>query len=71
MKRCVGQTPQAAIFAARVERAKKLLTTTDLTIEQVAYRSGFPRPNRLSETFKRITGTTPAAYRRSTGMNTG
>jgi len=67
MKRSIGQTPQAAIFNAQVELAKKLLTTTDRTIEQIAYDSGFPRPARLSETFKRITGLTPGRYRQRFG----
>jgi LacI family transcriptional regulator len=64
MKRALGKTPQVAILAAQVERAKWLLTSTDMPIEQISSESGFRQPARLNQVFKRHTGLTPGQYRR-------
>jgi AraC-like DNA-binding protein len=47
----------------RVERAKGLLTTTELSLTRVARLSGFPSAGYLCTAFGRATGTTPANWR--------
>jgi AraC family transcriptional regulator, transcriptional activator FtrA len=42
-----------------------LLERTDLPIDEVAWRSGFGTAASLRDHFRRITATTPTAYRRS------
>ena len=39
--------------------------TTDLTVEEVATRSGFGAVETLRHHFRRVVGTTPSGYRRA------
>jgi len=52
------------IRRAHVERAKHLLATTDLSMAEIAYRSGLTDSRQLSITFRQVTGTTPSSFRR-------
>jgi two-component system response regulator YesN len=47
----------------RIEKAIHFLETTDLTIQQVAYRVGFEDANYFSRMFKKYTRYSPTAYR--------
>lgn len=60
----LGRTILDEIHRIRVERVKRLLVETDLTIEGVAAASGFRTSTRLGIVFKKVTGTTPAQWRR-------
>ena len=46
----------------RVERAKRLLETTDEPIEEISWAVG-RGPRLVSPAFKRLAGLTPGAYR--------
>lgn len=59
-----GMSPHRYLVQTRVERAKGLLSGTDLTIAQIAQTCGFSSPGHLASWFKRVTGATPLAYRR-------
>ncbi|MCC5843623.1 MAG: helix-turn-helix domain-containing protein [Verrucomicrobia bacterium] len=48
---------------ARIEKARDLLSTSDLSMKEVSYLVGFPEPRMLSLVFKRETGETPTDYR--------
>jgi|CeladaMinimDraft_18_1061708.scaffolds.fasta_scaffold00624_4 AraC-like DNA-binding protein len=50
----------------RVMRAKELLSATDETIARIAERCGFETIPHFYRTFRTVTGTTPARYRRET-----
>ncbi len=65
MKQELGYTAHTAITRARVEKVKKMLLSTEASTQQIAVHCGFEHQARLFETFKRVTGMTPAAYRRS------
>ncbi len=60
-----GTTPLKWLHTQRVLEARCLLEHTDLSIEQVAARSGFGSAPSLREHFRRATQTTPTAYRRT------
>ena len=60
----LGRTPGAEIRRTHVQLAKELLARTDLSMGEVARRSGFTNAARLSVVFRRITGLTPSAFRR-------
>ncbi|MGN0373401.1 MAG: response regulator [Bariatricus sp.] len=47
----------------RIERAKKLLANSKLSIKQVCIDSGYINPNYFSRIFKKWTGVTPTEYR--------
>jgi LacI family transcriptional regulator len=60
----LGRTPRAMIRHERVERAKRLLSTTDLPVAVIAERCGFQSNERLTVNFREVLGVPPAAYRR-------
>lgn len=51
------------ITMARINRAKKLLSDTGLSIKEVSGTTGYSDPNYFSKLFKRIVGLTPTEYR--------
>lgn len=59
----VGTTPARYVESCRVDLARSLLETTDLTVAEVARRSGIGDASTLHRVFDRRLGTTPAAYR--------
>ena len=48
----------------RMEKAKKLLLSTPLSVAEVAERSGYGDYRVFSKVFKKSEGVTPAQYRR-------
>lgn len=67
LRRATGLTPQSAIFQARIERAKKLVLANRLNFGEISRACGFDRQEQFNRVFKRITGLTPSAFRRSLG----
>ncbi|QEL15082.1 AraC family transcriptional regulator [Limnoglobus roseus] len=61
----LGRSPQAEIRATQIRRARQLLTESDLPLSAVAKMSGFSYPEYMSAVFRRLTGTTPGAYRKA------
>lgn len=59
-----GETPHRYLTRLRVDRARRLLTTTDLTIGQIAERCGFASPGALSTAFLAQVGVRPSVYRK-------
>ncbi|HMO12264.1 MAG TPA: helix-turn-helix domain-containing protein [Actinotalea sp.] len=64
MRAVYGLSPQQHVLRLRVDRAAALLTSTDLPIAQVAATAGFYDQSVLTRTFGRLTGETPAQFRR-------
>jgi transcriptional regulator GlxA family with amidase domain len=62
-----GTTPAAYVEALRVEAARRLLESTDLTVAAVAGSVGLRRPETLYRAFRRRLGTTPDSYRQHFG----
>jgi AraC-like DNA-binding protein len=58
----VKQTPGEYIRIIRLERAKKLLSHSNITVAEVAERSGFSSPAVFSRCFHRELGLTPQQY---------
>lgn len=56
-------TPGEMIAQVRLQRARELLSRSDLTIETIAGMVGFARSSIFSAFFKRITGETPGGFR--------
>lgn len=59
-----GITPKQDIINARVQHAKTLLGLQNVSLRDAATLSGFQSEYYFSSVFKRITGYTPAAFRR-------
>lgn len=63
-KAAVGCSPVKYVWGLRVERAKRLLNTTMMPLADVALASGFSGQSHFTTMFRKITGVTPAAWRR-------
>ena len=58
-----GGTVMDAVIAARIQKAKHLLATTNRSIKDITTASGFRNANYMKSTFKRIIGMTMRDYR--------
>jgi LacI family transcriptional regulator len=65
-QKALGRSPAAEIRRVRIERAKQLLTETQLSVAQVALASGFNFVEAMNVVFRREAGVTPTQYRRQT-----
>jgi LacI family transcriptional regulator len=61
----LGRSPAEEIRRVRLDRAKHLLATTDLTVPKVAVASGFSTGHYLATVFRQEMGITPLKYRAS------
>ena len=52
------------ILLAHLQRAKVLLQTTNLPVEEISYMAGFSSNSYMGDVFKKRLGTTPARYRK-------
>ena len=64
-KETFGQSPSKFIIARRIEKARELLSGTDLPLNRIATQCGFHGVTQLGRTFRSLEGTTPVRYRRS------
>ena len=60
----LGRTIHAEMQRVKIERAKRLLTTTGIPVKDVAARCGFDYLQYFTTVFRHHTGQTPAEYRR-------
>ena len=60
----VGTTPAAFVQRSRVESARRLLETTDRTVDDIARACGFGTVETMHRAFQRTVHTTPGQYRR-------
>lgn len=61
-KQSMGVTPHQYILHSRIDRAKYLLQSSDLSIADIALRVGFCDQSHLTRCFKRILGLTPKQF---------
>lgn len=61
----VGHTMLDEIQRVRIQLAKDLLCTSDLSLELIAERCGFGNSQRFSVLFRQLTGLPPSRYRRA------
>ncbi len=65
LRSLTGQNTQQHIHEKLIEKAKGILTTTNLTVSEIAYQLGFEYPQSFSKLFKSKTKLTPIEYRQS------
>lgn len=63
-RRSTARSPHQFLTELRVERAKQMLAHSALPIVDVALAAGFGSQSHFTHTFRRLTGLTPAAFRR-------
>ncbi|SDG91885.1 AraC family transcriptional regulator [Chitinophaga filiformis] len=65
LKRLTGQSTQQHIHDKLIEKAKEKLSTTDLSVSEIAYELGFEHPQSFSKLFKAKTKLLPLEFRQS------
>lgn len=63
LKTLTGQSTQQHIHNSLIEKAKEALTTTALSVSQIAYQLGFEYPQSFNKFFKSKVNISPLAYR--------
>jgi AraC-like DNA-binding protein len=66
-----GETPRTYLTRRRIERAKDLLPSANLTVTEVCYVVGFESLGSFSTRFRQLVGTSPSDYRQSAIANAG
>jgi len=59
----LGRSVAQEIRRVRIEKSKRELATSDLSIQEIALRAGFASNTRLAEVFKRDVGMSPSEFR--------
>jgi AraC family transcriptional regulator len=59
-----GMTPHRYVLNRRIDRARRLLGSADMSIADVAYCCGFSSQAHLTVAFRKVCGLTPGDYRR-------
>jgi AraC-like DNA-binding protein len=67
-KQTTGTSYLSYLRSIRINNAKQLLISTDLTLEQIARSCGFKSAHHLIRSFKKVIGQTPGTFRK---INTG
>ena len=62
-KQALGETPHEFLTRVRMERACRLLSTTELPVTEICLSSGFESPGSFSTLFRRRFGLSPRQYR--------
>jgi AraC-like DNA-binding protein len=65
LRTLTGQSTQQHIHNKLIEKAKETLTTTNLSVSEIAYQLGFEHPQSFSKLFKSKTNLTPIEFRAS------
>lgn len=67
MRATIGRSPNAEILRVKLARARQLLATTELSLNEIAERCGFRHSEYFSVVFKRETRETPGEFRKNHG----
>jgi AraC family transcriptional activator of pobA len=65
LRSLTGQNTQQHIHNRLIEKAKEILSTTNLSIAEVAYQLGFEHPQSFNKLFKSKTKVSPVEFRQS------
>jgi transcriptional regulator GlxA family with amidase domain len=65
LKSLIQQAPANYIKIIRLQKAKELLETTDLTVGEVVFRTGFQTLSHFTHIFQKQYGVLPSVFRRS------
>jgi AraC-like DNA-binding protein len=64
-RRVFGETPYQYLLSRRLERARHLLRTTEMTVAEVCLEVGFTSVGSFTTTFKRHVGISPTTFRQA------
>ena len=64
-KKHIGKTPGSYIMECRIKKAKRLLLTTDHSVETIVFECGFSNRTAFFKKFFEFVGVTPLQYRKN------
>ena len=70
-KQTEGMSPHRYVLQYRVRRARQLLTSTEMSLSEIADAAGFSNPSHCIQYFREIVGVTPGDYRRDREQASG
>ena len=66
-KKMFGTSVMKDVTKGRIERAKRLLSSTNLTVNEIAVRCGYSNEYNFMRRFRDMCGQTPTEYRKCAG----
>jgi two-component system response regulator YesN len=63
LRRDTGRGFRTHLHQVRIQEAKRLLQQTNLSVKEIAYRTGYANTTRLDHYFKRLCGVLPSVFR--------
>ncbi|MGN8070150.1 helix-turn-helix domain-containing protein [Mucilaginibacter sp. 22184] len=69
LRSITGQSAQQHIHEKLIEKAKEYLSSTNLTVAEIAFKLGFEYPQSFNKLFKNKTSLTPVAFKEKPSMN--
>ena len=63
-RQAYGETPARYLSRLRLERARRLLETTDRSVTEICFEVGYESLASFSHSFRQYAGTSPQRYRR-------
>ena len=70
-KQTEGMSPHRYVLQCRVRRTQQLLTSTEMSLAEIADAAGFSNPSHCIQYFREIVGVTPGDYRRCSLLGSG
>ena len=64
-KEYTGNSPHTFLIRIRMDRAKTLLLSTNLSISEISFAVGYDNPLYFSRLFKKYTGSSPSEFKKS------
>jgi hypothetical protein len=62
-RKIFGISPQGLLIRLRMDRAKELLQTTNLSVKEIAHEIGYTRQHDLTRAFRKHTGASPSEWK--------
>ncbi|MBV9299597.1 MAG: AraC family transcriptional regulator [Verrucomicrobia bacterium] len=62
-RKIFGISPQGMLIRLRIDRAKELLRTSNLSVKEIAHELGYSRQHDLTRAFHKYTGTSPREWK--------
>jgi AraC-like DNA-binding protein len=66
-RRVFGETPYQYLLSRRLERARHLLRTTEMSVAEICLEVGFTSVGSFTTTFRRHVGISPTTFRQAHG----
>lgn len=70
-KKAIGVSPHQYLSRLRLANARRLLETTNYSVQEIALMCGFQKPNTFTSLFKSTHGLTPQQYRKAQAEDHG